>query len=153
MLFKSTILALFTALAAAAPALHQPYNPLVSRQTSNTTTPFCSGKAAGLYSPTEGAVLTQYITDYACNNFTVLYCSGQYFKTSSIDTSVWLSSAGNDNGMLLAKDVAPDNQDAQAGFYSYRYNVTICPISGEYMTGPYVFSVYETQTGEEHVSA
>jgi len=149
MLFPSVVLALFTSLAASAPAIvHGPINPLVARQTSTTTTPpFCSGKT-GLYSPTEGAVLAQNVTDYGCNNVTVLYCSGQYYKTRSIDTSVWLSSPGGTSGQLLAQDVTPDDADAAAGYSSYRYNVTICPLDGDYKTGSYVFSVYETETGE-----
>jgi len=50
--------------------------------------------------------------------------------------------------VLLAKDIPPDNEDAAAGFYSYRYNVTLCPEDGEYRTGPFVVSVYETATGK-----
>ena len=87
---------------------------------------------------------------YTGTNVSILYCSGQYFKTSSIDLSVWLSSADNGvtGGELLAKDVKPDNRDAAPGFYSYGLNVTILPVDGMYMTGPYVISVYETMTGE-----
>lgn len=137
-------LALFGTLAASAPTT----SGALRRDT--TTDPFCYQKSPGIYEPTEGAIISQSITDYTCNNISILYCSGQYDKTRSIDTSVWLSqsSTGTGSGELLAKDVTPDDQDASAGFSSYRYNVSVCPSDGDYMTGPYILSVYETETGK-----
>jgi len=147
----TTLLSLSLAtITTAIPTLHAP--GLIVRQATNTTSPFCYQKPPGIYSPSSNAILTQDISSYTCNNFTLLYCSGQYFKTSSLSTSVGLSPSSNginiNSGELLAKDVKADNADAQAGFYSYRYNVTICPVEGEYMTGPYALSVFETETGE-----
>jgi hypothetical protein len=79
----------------------------------------------------------------------VIYCSGQYFKTSSIDASVWLTFPDSpDSGELLVKDEKPDNKDASAGFYSYRFNVSIAPEDGDYATGVRTLSVYETTTGK-----
>ena len=40
----------------------------------------------------------------------------------------------------------PDDKDAQTGFSSYRYNVSICPQGGNYLTGSKKLSVYETET-------
>ncbi|KAF2860899.1 hypothetical protein K470DRAFT_257447 [Piedraia hortae CBS 480.64] len=129
-------------------------SPITPRQ-ANATTPFCSGKSSGLYKPAEGAILSQYISDSECNNFEILYCSGQYFKTSSLDLSVWLSPRFSSSpyqamrsGQLLAKNVKPDDKDSAAGYYSYRFNVSICPIEGEYRTGPYILSAYETYSGQ-----
>lgn len=141
----------FAVLATALPTTQ--VSRLSPRQVSNTTAPFCSQKSPGIYSPASGAIITQSTTAYSCTNITVLYCSGQYFKTSSIDTSVALSQIyaggpGITSGQLLAKDVRPDNADASAGVYSYRYNVTICPGGGDYLKGEYALSVYETETGE-----
>jgi len=149
MLFTILSTVAFAVLATAMPTIQD----LKIRQVSNETEPFCYQKTPGIYSPTEGAILTQDTSDYNCNNFTILYCSGQYFKTSSLDTSVGLSPSYNgvvdiNSGELLAKGVKPDDRDAQAGFSSYRYNVTICPVQGEYMTGPYALSVFETETGK-----
>jgi hypothetical protein len=117
--------------------------------------PFCFQKSAGIYSPTNGQTLSQKPNDSGCNNFEILYCSGQYFKSRSVDASAWLSSAayrsGNDPitaGVLLTKGVYPDNKDAESGYSSYRFNVSICAGDGGYRTGPYVLSVYETYSGQ-----
>lgn len=151
MLFTTLTAIAFAALATAMPTTPIPH--LSTRQETNTTTPFCYQKSPGIYSPAPDAVITQSTSNYACTNVTILYCSGQYFKTSSLDTSVGLSQLyaggpGIASGQLLAKNVKPDDADAQAGFASYRYNVTICPGGGDYLTGDYALSVYETETGE-----
>ncbi|GAB7342347.1 hypothetical protein MBLNU457_g0569t1 [Dothideomycetes sp. NU457] len=150
MLFTTLSTVAFAVLATAIPT--NPISTLSARQESNTTTPFCYQKSPGIYSPASGAIITQNTSTYDCTNITILYCSGQYFKTSSIDTSVGLSQIyaggpGIASGQLLAKDVKPDNADAQAGYASYRYNVTLCPGGGDYLEGEYALSVYETETG------
>lgn len=86
--------------------------------------------------------------DITSPTFTVIYCSGEYFKTSTIDASAWLTSPGASGGMLLVKDIAPNNEDAPAGYYSYRFNVTIPVIDGNYPSGAWTLSVYETTNGE-----
>jgi len=149
MLFTILSTVAFAVLATAMPTIQD----LKIRQVSNETEPFCYQKTPGIYSPAEGAVITQDTSSYGCTNVTILYCSGQYFKTSSIDTSVGLSQIyaggpGITSGQLLAKNVKPDNADAQAGYSSYRYNVTICPGGGDYLKGAYELSVLETETGK-----
>jgi hypothetical protein len=124
--------------------------PSLSRRDSNVT---CSESTpAGIYEPANGATLSQYITDSSCNNFTIFYCSDQYDKTASLTASVWLTdnNGGYDitSGTLLAQGVEPDNQDSVAGWYSYRFNVSICPMDGTYRTGDFALSVYETMTGK-----
>jgi len=121
--------------------------------TTTTTTaagPLCTPEAQGIVVPADGATITQ-INDgnYDSTTFEVVYCSGQYFKTSTIDASVLLTFPDSpDSDELLIKDQKPDNQDADAGFYSYRFNVTISPEDGDYPTGEHTLSVYETTTGE-----
>lgn len=117
--------------------------------TTSAAAPLCTPEAQGIVQPANGATVTQtQDSNYDGTIVEIVYCSGQYFKTSTIDASVLLTLPGSpDSGQLLAKDVAPDNLDALAGFYSYRFNVTIAPISGTYPTGPYTLSIYETTTG------
>lgn len=118
--------------------------------TTKTASPLCTPEAQGIVKPKNGAKITQ-IDDgnYDSTYVTLVYCSGQYFKTSSIDASVWLTSPGSPNsGELLLKDIKPDNKDSSAGFYSYRFNITIAPEDGNYATGVRTLSVYETTTGE-----
>lgn len=85
----------------------------------------------------------------------VVYCSGQYFKTSSLDASVWLSSRnpstnGNerDYGQLMIHNQEPDNQDSAAGYYSYRMNVTLYPGTTGFQDGDLRLSVYEQYRGK-----
>jgi hypothetical protein len=88
-------------------------------------------------------------------NISILYCSGQYFKTSTIDASVWLaprtayslSAPNSAYGQLMVKNAEPDNQDVPAGYYSYRLNATVYPGSQSFMDGDLVLSVYEQTTG------
>ena len=118
--------------------------------TTTAKSPLCTPEAQGIVKPKNGAKITQ-VNDgnYDSTYVEVIYCSGQYFKTSSVDASVWLTSPGSPNsGGLLLKDVKPDNKDSSAGFYSYRFNVTIAPEDGDYATGVRTLSVYETTTGE-----
>ena len=118
--------------------------------TTTASSPLCTPEAQGIIQPTNGATITQ-VNDgnYDSTIVEIIYCSGQYFKTSSIDASVFLTFPDSPNsGELLAKDVEPDNKDASAGFYSYRFNVTIAPSNGDYPTGLRSLSVYETTTGE-----
>jgi hypothetical protein len=113
-------------------------------------TPLCQPEHQGIIQPASGATITQ-IKDSNSDGTTVeiVYCSGQYFKTSTIDASVLFTSPDSINGgVLLAKDVKPDNKDAAAGFYSYRFNVTISPEDGDYFTGPRTLNIYETTTGK-----
>ena len=78
----------------------------------------------------------------------MIYCSGQYFETHSIDGSVLLTGTDSlTSGELLIKDQKPDNLDADAGFYSYRFNASISPEDGDYITGDKTLSVYETTSG------
>ena len=124
-----------------------------------TSRPFCYhnsrkpplyARSQGIIQPVDGATITQ-VNDgnYDSTTVEIVYCSGQYFKTRSIDASVFLTFPDSPNsGELLAKDIEPDNKDASAGFYSYRFNVTIAPSDGSYPTGVRSLSVYETTTGE-----
>ncbi|MCJ1331200.1 hypothetical protein MMC10_007888 [Thelotrema lepadinum] len=80
--------------------------------------------------------------------FEVIYCSGQYFKTYSIDASVFLHFPDSPNsGQLLVNNQQPDNLDTDAGFYSYRFNITIYPEDGDYLSGQQTLSVYEAASG------
>lgn len=129
---------------------------LSTKSTSKTTstsaaaTPLCSQEAQGILVPQPGATIVQTNDgNYGPNYFTVVYCSGAYYKTSSIDGSVWLTFPDEPtSGQLLIKDEKPDNKDAHAAFYSYRFNVTLYPEDGDYVTGERTLSVYETTTGE-----
>lgn len=118
--------------------------------TTTAASPLCTPEAQGIIQPVDGATITQ-VDDgnYDSTTVEIVYCSGQYFKTRSIDASVFLTFPDSPNsGELLAKDIEPDNKDASAGFYSYRFNVTIAPSDGSYPTGVRSLSVYETTTGE-----
>ena len=112
--------------------------------------PLCTPEAQGIIQPMNGATITQ-VNDgnYDSTTVQVIYCSGQYFETSSIDASIFLTFPDSpSSGELLAKAIKPDNKDASAGFYSYRINVTVSPSDGDYPTGLRSLSVYETTTGE-----
>ena len=52
------------------------------------------------------------------------------------------------SGQLLIKDQPPDDLDSDAGFYSYRFNASVYPSDGDYLTGEQTLSVYETVSGE-----
>ena len=83
---------------------------------------------SGIKKPKNNATIHQTNDE---TTFEVIYCSGQYFKTSSQDASVWLSSGvGSQSGELWVKNQAPDNLDAVTGSYSYRLNVTLYPEDG-----------------------
>lgn len=118
--------------------------------TTSAAQPICTPESdQGIVQPANSATITQ-INDgsFSGTTFEVLYCSEQYFKTSSVAASVLLNVPESpNNGELLVRDVAPDNLDASAGFYSYRFNVTISPSDGDYPTGLYSLSIYETTTG------
>ena len=108
----------------------------------------CGYGTEGIKLPTANTTIYQTADDdLSCTSVEIVYCSGQYFKTSSLDATVWLSPPGQQSGEILAKNVAPDDSDAPAGYYSYRFNVSICPTSGSYMTGQKTLAVYETATG------
>ena len=88
----------------------------------------CGYGTQGLKKPADNDTIYQ---QEDSTTFEVVYCSGQYFKTSTIDASVWLSFPDSfQSGELLTKDQKPDNKDAPAGYYSYRFNVTIYPNDG-----------------------
>lgn len=80
----------------------------------------------------------------------IIYCSGAYFKTSSIEASALLSFPDSIalGGQVLVKDAKPDDLDAAAGFSSYRFNASIYPSDGDYYTGEMAISIFETTTGE-----
>jgi hypothetical protein len=155
--FLLVSLALFAPLIQAAPkaitTINEAFSTSTTASTTTTTTastPLCSPEAQGIVKPTPGTIITQTNDgNYGPTYFEVIYCSGQYFKTSSIDGSVLLAvPEAPDNGQLLIKDQAPDNLDAYAGFYSYRFNASISPSDGDYLTGEQTLSIYETTTGE-----
>lgn len=108
--------------------------------------PACGYGKAGLKLPAPGATITQDVSSDHGTQVEVLYCSGAYFKTSSQSASLWLSQNPS-AGQLLAQNVSPDNKDAPAGFYSYRFNVSLHPVDGSYYKGNYTFSIYEVTTG------
>jgi len=113
-------------------------------------TPLCPPEHQGIIQPANGATITQ-VRDSNLDGTTVevVYCSGAYFKISSLDASALFSFPDTLNvGSILAKNVKPDNKDAAAGFYSYRFNVTFTPNSGSYFTGLHTLSIYETTTGK-----
>ncbi|KAK5115802.1 hypothetical protein LTR85_009396 [Meristemomyces frigidus] len=138
--------ALLASLAAALPAASH-----ISTRETSTTEPFCYQKSEGIYEPANGATITQDTATDSCTDVTILYCSGQYDKTSSLSASVWLSTNAQPDiasgGEILALDVSPDNQNTTAGYYSYYFTTSICPSDGDYATGSYELSVYETETG------
>lgn len=112
--------------------------------------PLCPPEHMGIMQPANGATITQ-TRDGNLDGTTVevVYCSGAYYKTSSLDASALFSFPDTLNvGSILAKNIKPDNKDASAGFYSYRFNVTFIPNSGSYFTGLHTLSIYETTTGE-----
>jgi hypothetical protein len=148
--FNTYIMVSPRSLLAASFALCASFVQAAPAATSTAAAPLCTPEHQGIIQPASGATITQVKNDNGDGTTVqIVYCSGQYFKTSSIDASVFLTAPDSpDSGELLAKDVKPDNQDASAGFYSYRFNVTISPADGDYQTGPYVLSIYETETGE-----
>ena len=96
-----------------------------SKRQSDT---LCGYGTQGIKQPAANSTIQQ---NEDSTTFEVVYCSGQYFKTSSIDGSVLLHYPGRaDSGQLLVTSQAPDNQDAPSGYYSYRFNVTIYPEDG-----------------------
>ena len=123
---------------------------LVTQRQSSTV---CGPGKVGIAEPANNAKIVQ-IKDgnFSPTNVTIVYCSGQYFKTRTIDASALLTSPGATSGELLVKDVKPDNQDAPAGYYSYRFNATIYPEDGNYLTGKRTLTIYETTTGENLTS-
>ncbi|KAG9231603.1 hypothetical protein BJ875DRAFT_469040 [Amylocarpus encephaloides] len=127
-----------------------PFIKAAPQAPTSTPTPICSPQSSlRVVSPTQGSTITQLkTTSLDPTNIEIIYCSGQYFKTRTVDISVWLTRPEHINGgVLLAKGVHPDNKDAQAGFSSYRFNVTIAPWGGSYGTGERVLRFYETTTG------
>ena len=141
----STVTAVVSAIPLSSP---QPIAAVATRQTSST--PLCSYGTYGIICPSANKTITQ-IDDgsESATYFEVIYCSGQYFETSSLNVDVWLSSPGevSSSGIILIEDATPDNQDAEPGYYSYRLNVSITPEDGDYATGARVLSVYERESG------
>lgn len=113
------------------------------------------GVLPGIKSPTRNATIVQPSDDgvFHGNNITFIYCSGEYYKTRSIDISVTLSLPDSPNrGQLLIKSVQPDNTDAEPGWYSYRGNATVIFSNSAVSMGKRTFSVFETVTGKLPVS-
>ena len=112
--------ALLTA-ASATPIISE---PIVKRQSDD----ICGYGTQGIKQPTANSTIQQ---NEDSTTFEVVYCSGQYFKTSSLDISAFLHFPDSPNsGQLLVRNQQPDNQDAPAGYYSYRFNITIYPEDG-----------------------
>lgn len=134
--FSSFVSSALVVLCATATTLSK---PVVSRQSDTVCG---TAQHVGIVQPANGAVITT-------SNIPIVYCSGQYFKTSSIDASALLSLPGQfDSGELLVKDIKPDNQDVPAGYYSYRFNATIPEEDGDWPSGQWTLSIYETATGK-----
>lgn len=92
------------------------------------------GNAPAIVQPSNGVNITS-------PTFQIVYCSGAYDKTRTIDASVWLTSPGSESGQLLVKDMTTNDGD------TYTFNATITPADGLYDNGDFVLSVYETTTG------
>lgn len=108
----------------------------------------------GIKSPVNGSTITYTAAeqnDYDGHTFEVIYCSGQYFKTASLYVDTWLGGSGPSSdgtyAEALALNTKPDDGAASAGFYGYRYNVTVYPENGDYDLGLKYLTVYEVETG------
>ena len=124
---------IYSVLALGAVTLAIPVTQLPQLKRQDTV---CGYGIEGIKKPLNNATITYpENSDGDPFNFEVIYCSGQYFKTSSLSASLLLSNPANgdnslNSGMILVNNASPDNQDAPAGFYSYRLNVTMYPIDG-----------------------
>jgi len=135
------VTAMAAALATATPL--QSASIIESRQAAT-----CGSRLQALLLPVAGSTIDQ-INDgtYGCTTFEVLYCSGQYFKTRSINVDLLLSNPGESSGQILALGQTPTPGAARAGYFGYHFNATICPADGDYITGERVLSIYETTSG------
>ncbi|KAF2723495.1 hypothetical protein K431DRAFT_301746 [Polychaeton citri CBS 116435] len=149
------VVAGFSILAAFANAAPQPnfraeIVPIQARQ-SNESQPPCTYGNFGLKKPEVGTVITQ-IDDgnYDGTTFEVLYCSSQYFKTRSISATIglgWPDSYTSGGQILGTPGLSPTDDAADAGYYGYRVNVTVYPLSGNYLQGEQTLSVFEVASG------
>jgi len=122
--------------------------PVEPATIEDRATPACAPGRQALLLPKAGSTIDQYNDgNYDCTMFEVLYCSGQYFKTRSINVDLLLSFPGQTSGQLLEIGQTPTSGTAPAGYYGYRFNATICPEDGDYITGQRTLTIYETASG------
>jgi hypothetical protein len=150
-LITSTILLLSATLSSASPASSSSSTISAATPTSTSITPTCAPEHEGIIYPTAGTTITLVKNDNLDPTIVeIIYCSGAYFKISTIEASALLSFTDPiaTAGQMLVKDAKPDNLDAAEGFSSYRFNASIYPSDGSYYNGNMAISVFETTTGE-----
>ena len=101
----------------------------------------------GIRQPANGTTIT-YTTEEQENldgaTFEIIYCSGDYDKTASLNVTALL---GTTSSGLILGSARPNSDAAPAGFYGYIFNVTVYPEDGDYITGPQQLSIFEVETG------
>ena len=112
--------------------------------------------APGIRQPANGSTITWTAAEQA--NFEghaieIVYCSGEYFKTRSVNATVLLGRTTTPAGGIgptgeILGSATPTGGAAPGGFYGYVFNVTVWPSNGDFRTGQYDLSVFEWATGE-----
>ena len=112
--------------------------------------------APGIRQPANGTKITWTAAEQANSDghaIEIVYCSGEYFKTSSVNVTVLLGAAGTGSGAGTSGQIlgsaTPTGGAASSGYYGYVFNMTVEPASGNFFTGPYQLSVFEWATGED----
>ena len=105
--------------------------------------------APGIRKPAEGDTIiytAEQQKNYDPAIFEVIYCSGDYFKTASLNATALLGDSTS-TGMIIGSASNPTPGVASAGYYGYVFNVSVGPISGNYITGSKKLSVFEWERG------
>lgn len=113
----------------------------------DSDTPCGSEPVPGFLKPTNGTTITYTAEEqenYDGATFEIIYCSGQYYKTSSLNVKVLL---GPTSGGEVLGSADPTVGAADDGFYGYIFNVTVYPEDGDYLTGPQQLSIFEYESG------
>jgi hypothetical protein len=153
-LFTSALLLLSSAISTATPTSSNTTSissTATATSTTSVTVPTCQPEHEGIIYPIAGSTITLIKNDNLDPTYVeIVYCSGAYFKITSIEASVLLSFPNSVamSGQVLVKDAPPDDFDSEAGFSSYRFNASIYPLDGDYYQGPMAIGIFETTTGE-----
>ena len=98
----------------------------------------------GIRKPIDGMTFPYTSDDTDGINIEIIYCSSDYFKTSSINVTVLLSTESY-SGMIIGF-AEPNSDAAPDGFFGYIFNVTVYPSDFD-LTGSQKLSIFEFETG------
>ena len=120
----------FAALAAAQPTV------MSTRRADTSCGPLPDLPTPGIRKPANDTTFTypsEEVDRFRRINIKIIYCSGEYFKTSSLNATALLRDGGGlgsgSGGMVLGW-ATPRDDAADGSYYGYIFNVTIGPLNG-----------------------